>query len=179
VPDILKIMITPVALIFGALIGTWRFQLDLRRDVGFRGATATHAVVFTLGFLVLMGLHEWLYHLAGMADGQNDWRKYAPGALALRVLFVGLVYPFAEELFFRGFLLGLITRKAGAFAGIVVTTLLFTSLHGMAAVSWVGPLLLFTDGAYFAFARLRSGSLLLPLAFHILGNSVAIVQRLY
>lgn len=178
-PDLLKIVITPVALVIGALIGTWRNGLDPRRDVGLQRPTARHAVIFTVGFLVLMGLHETLYRLAGMGGQENDWRKYARGALALRVLFVGLIYPFAEELFFRGFLLGFITRKAGALAGIVVTALLFTALHSLSAGGWMGPLLLFTDGAYFAFARLRSGSLLLPLAFHVLGNSVAIVQRLY
>ena len=178
-PDILKIMITPIALIIGALIGTWRNGLDPRRDLGLQRPTARHAAIFTLGFLVLMGLHETLYQLAGMGGQENDWRKYAPGALALRVLCVGLIYPFAEELFFRGFLLGFITRKAGALAGIAITALLFTALHSLSAGGWTGPLLLFTDGAYFAFARLRSGSLLLALAFHVLGNSVAIVQRLY
>ena len=178
-PDILKIAITPVALILGALLGTWRNGLDPRTEIGLQRPTVQHAVIFTAGFVAFMALHETLYWLAGMGDEENAWRKYAAGALALRVLFVGLVYPAAEELFFRGFLLGLITRKAGALAGIVATALAFAALHGLAADGWIGPLLLFTDGAYFAFVRLRSGSLLLPVAFHILGNSVAIVQRLY
>jgi membrane protease YdiL (CAAX protease family) len=179
VPDILKIIITPVALIFGALIGTWRNGLDPRRDVGLQRPTVRHAVIFTAVFVLLVAAHELLSHLAGTGEQKNDWRKYTAGALALRVLFVGLIYPFAEELFFRGFLLGLITRKAGAIAGVLATALLFTALHGLQAVGWVGPLQLFADGAYFAFVRLRSGSVLLPFALHSLGNSVAIVQRLY
>jgi membrane protease YdiL (CAAX protease family) len=42
-----------------------------------------------------------------------------------------------------------------------------------------GTELVFTDGVFFGIARLRSGSLLLPVAFHVLGNSIAIAQRLY
>ena len=179
-PDILKIIITPLALVLGALIGTWRNRLDPRSDLGLQRPTIRHTLVFTAAFIVLMAVQELLYHLAGTGgQQQNDWRKYAPVALALRILFVGLVYPLAEEFFFRGFLLGLITRKAGALAGIIATAVLFTALHNLQAGSWLGPLQVFTDGAYFAFVRLRTGSLLLPVAFHILGNSFAIVQRLY
>jgi membrane protease YdiL (CAAX protease family) len=179
VPDLLKIIITPLALILGAVVGTWRNGLDPRRDLGVERPTLRHSVVFTTIFVLLLAAFELLYRLAGTGEQANDWRKYETGALALRVLFVGLVYPIAEEFFFRGFLLGLITRKAGAVVAIVATSLLFTMLHGLQANSWIGPLQLFTDGAYFAFVRLRSGSLALPVAFHILGNSFAIVQRLY
>ena len=61
----------------------------------------------------------------------------------------------------------MLTRKAGALAGIIATALLFTALHGLNSEHWMGPLLLVTDGAYSALVRLRSGSLLLPAAFHI------------
>ncbi len=178
-PDILTIMITPLALIVGALLGTWRNGLDRRSDLGLQRPGVRHTVIFTAGFAFLMALHELLYQYAGMGSQGNEWRKYSQGALALRVLFVGLIYPLAEEFFFRGFLLGVITRKAGAVVGIVTTALLFTALHGLTADGWIGPVLLVADGAYFAFVRLRSGSLLLPVAFHVLGNSIAILQRLY
>ena len=176
-PDIFKIIITPVALVLGSLVGTWRNGLDWRTDIGLQRPTVRHAVIFTAVFAAVMAAHEVLYQLAGM-QGDN-WRKYTPGALVLRVLFVALIYPFAEELFFRGFLLGLITRKAGALAGIVATAVFFTALHGLRTDSWMGPVLLFIDGAYFAFVRLRSGSLLLPVAFHVAANSLAVLQRLY
>jgi membrane protease YdiL (CAAX protease family) len=70
--------------------------------------------MFTAVFVVLVAVHEGLYELGGMGEAGSPWRKYGPAALALRVLFVGLVYSFAEELFFRGFILGLTARKAGA-----------------------------------------------------------------
>jgi membrane protease YdiL (CAAX protease family) len=179
VPDVLKIVITPVALMLGALIGTWRNGLDPRRDLGLQRPTLRDAVIWSFVFVLLVASFEMVYHLAGTAGSKNDdWRKYAPGALALRILSVALIYPVAEEFFFRGFLLGLITRRAGALAGIVVTALLFAALHGLQSPFSLGALQVFSDGLFFAFVRLRTGSLLLPAAFHILGNSLAIVQRL-
>lgn len=177
-PDIITIMIAPAALITGALIGTWRTGLEPRTGLALRLPSMKHSLIFTAAFLVLMAIHEAVYQLAGMGGQENDWRKYAAGALVMRVVFVGLIYPLAEEFFFRGFLLGLITRKAGPAAGMIATSVLFSALHNLQG-GWVGPLLVFTDGLYFSFARLRSGSLLLPVAFHIFGNSVAIIQRLY
>ncbi len=130
----------------------------------------------TAAFVVLLAIHEALYQAFGLNEQQSDWRNYSAGALALRVVFVALIYPIAEELFFRGFLFGLITRKAGALAAIVVTVLCFTALH--LPRGWIGPLLICVDGLFFGFARLRSGSLLLPVAFHVLGNTIGVSQRL-
>jgi membrane protease YdiL (CAAX protease family) len=93
-------------------------------------------------------------------------------------VFAAFLYPVAEEFFFRGFLLGLITRKAGALAGIVATAVLFTALHGLQG-PWIGGLQILADGLFFGFVRLRSGSLLLPMGFHVVGNSIAVLQRLY
>jgi uncharacterized protein len=178
VPDIIKILITPAALIIGALVGTWRTGLDPRSGLGLQRPSARHALMFTVVFIVLLGLHEGAYQLSGMGERETDWRTYETGALVMRVMFVGLIYPVAEELFFRGLVLGLVTRKAGAVAGVAASALFFTALHDPYN-GWIGPLLVFTDGVYFGFVRLRSGSLLLPVAFHVMGNSIAIVQRLY
>jgi hypothetical protein len=128
-------------------------------------------------FLGLMAAHESLYHLLGL-EQHSDWRRYDRTALVVRVVFAACIYPVAEEFFFRGFLLGLITRKAGASVGIVATAVLFTALHGLQG-PWIGGLQIFADGLFFAFVRLRSGSLLLPAAFHVVGNSIAVLQRLY
>ena len=175
-PDVVMIAVTPAALIAGALIGTWRARLDPRSGLGLQLPSARHAVIFTAAFLALLVVHEGLYQLFGLDERQSDWRTYEAGAIALRVVFVAFIYPLAEELFFRGFLLGLITRKAGVIVAIVATALFFTLLH--LPLGWIGPLLIFTDGLFFGFARVGSGSLLLPAAFHVVGNSIAVIQRL-
>jgi membrane protease YdiL (CAAX protease family) len=177
VRDIIWIVITPAALMTGALIGTYRNRLDPRTDLGLQLPSVRHAVIFSAVFVALMAAHESLYLLLGLSQ-HSDWRRYAPAVLAVRVVFAAFLYPVAEEFFFRGFLLGLITRKAGALAGIVATAVLFTALHGLQG-PWIGGLQILADGLFFGFVRLRSGSLLLPMGFHVVGNSIAVLQRLY
>jgi membrane protease YdiL (CAAX protease family) len=176
VRDVMMIAITPAALTAGALIGTRRMRLDPRGGLGLQLPSARHALLLTAAFVAVLAIHEALYQIFELNEQQSDWSTYSTGALALRVLFVALIYPVAEELFFRGFLLGVITRKAGVTAAIVLTALFFTALH--LPRGWVGPLLIFGDGLFFGYARVRSGSLLLPVAFHVVGNSLAVLQRL-
>jgi len=177
VRDVIWIVITPAALLTGGLIGSYRMRLHPRTDLGLQRPSVRHALIFGAIFIALMAIHESLYHLLGL-EQQSDWRRYDATALAVRVVFAAFVYPIAEEFFFRGFLLGLITRKAGAMVAIVATAVFFTALHGLGG-PWIGGLQILADGLFFAYVRLRSGSLLLPIAFHIVGNSVAVLQRLY
>ena len=176
--DAFKIAITPVALIVGALIGSRRLHLDFRADLGVRVPSIRDAVIYSAAFVALMALTELMFRAAGASEGPGSWRnRYGPGAIALRVVFAGLIYPIAEELFFRGFLLGAISRRFGRLAGVLATTTLFTALHSPQGPS-LGALQIFVDGLFFAFVRLRSGSLLLPAAFHVVGNTFAVLQRL-
>jgi membrane protease YdiL (CAAX protease family) len=177
VRDIIWILITPAALAAGAVVGTYRNGLHPRTGLGLQLPSVRHALIFSAVFAALMAAHESLSYVLGHQQ-QSNWRRYDSSALVVRVVFAAFIYPLAEELFFRGFLLGLITRKAGAIAGIVATAVLFTALHGLQG-PWIGGLQILADGLFFAFVRLRSGSLLLPVAFHIVGNSIAVLQRLY
>ena len=175
--DVLTIAITPVALIVGALVGSQRLRLDRRTGLGLQLPSVKDTLTYSAAFLVLLVLAEAMYATVGNGP-QSDWRaKFGPGALALRVAFASVIYPIAEELFFRGLLLGCITRRAGPVVATLATAALFTALHSLAG-SWVGALQIFVDGVFFAFVRLRSGSLLLPVVFHVIGNSFAVMQRL-
>jgi hypothetical protein len=77
--DILKIAITPTALIVGALIGTWRTQLDPRVGLALQRPSARHALIFTAAFIALIGIHESLYQLFALDEQQSDWRTYTIG----------------------------------------------------------------------------------------------------
>jgi membrane protease YdiL (CAAX protease family) len=177
--DVVLIVITPLALILGALAGSFRNRLDRRTDLGLQAPTTRHAIVFTVVFLALVVINELLnWWLLPHAKG-SDWRaKYDGAALIMRVVFGAVVYPVAEELFFRGFLLALLKRKAGVIAAVVLTSVLFTLLHSLQG-PWLGALQIFTDGLFFAYVRVRSGSVYLPMAFHIIGNSIAVLQRVW
>jgi membrane protease YdiL (CAAX protease family) len=177
--DLVQIAITPAALIAGSLAGRMRMRLDWRAGLGLQPATARHALIFSAAFAALLVFHELLSWWFIPGATPSDWRaRYQGMALLVRVVFAVLVYPFAEELFFRGFLLAIITRKAGPVIGVVATAALFTALHSPQGLS-LGALQIFTDGLFFGLVRLRSGSLVLPVAFHVLGNGIAVMQRLY
>ena len=176
--DLLMIILTPTALIAGALIGSKRHHLDRHGDLGFRRPRARDALIYGVLFIALAALFEWLYRNAGGDPAPADWRaRYQGSLLLIRVLFAAAVYPIAEELFFRGFLLALLRRKVGAVIAVLVTAIGFTALHSLGE-SWAGRMQIFTDGVFFAVARLRSGSLYLPMAFHVAGNTFAVMQRL-
>src|SRR5213079_893775 len=79
--------------------------------------------------------------------------------IALFAVFVVVVGPLCEELAFRGFLMPLLIRSMGAVAGILITGLLFGSLHAAEYQwSWKHVLLISTAGTTFGWVRYKTGS---------------------
>jgi membrane protease YdiL (CAAX protease family) len=80
--------------------------------------------------------------------------------------------PLCEEIVFRGFLLpgfaASFLRPSGA---VLVTSALWTALHTQ--YDAVGLTVVFSLGVLFGVARLRTGSLIVPLALHMLENLLA------
>ncbi|MGP9689249.1 lysostaphin resistance A-like protein [Psychrobacter sp. AOP22-C1-C5] len=95
-----------------------------------------------------------------------------------------IVAPLYEELVFRGILWSAISEQFaasflkhyGAIVASVVTSLIFAVIHvqyGIYEISTIVVLALL-----FCYARIRSGSLLLPMLLHIVNNGVAMAQYL-
>jgi membrane protease YdiL (CAAX protease family) len=79
--------------------------------------------------------------------------------------------PLCEELAFRGFLLPLLIRSLSALPGILITALLFASLHGPEyAWSWRHLLLITLAGVAFGWMRYRSGSTATATVMHAAYN---------
>jgi len=78
----------------------------------------------------------------------------------------GLLGPVAEELFFRGILYGFL-RRWGVIVAIVFSTLIFVLCHPINSGIPVTRLL---GGILFAVAYEISGSLIVPITIHGLGN---------
>jgi membrane protease YdiL (CAAX protease family) len=177
--DVIMIVLTPLALTIGAAVGTFRNRLEWRADIGLQKPALRGALLYGAVFVVLMAMHEALSRWLGGDAAASDWReRYSGAALVARVVFASAIYPIAEEFFFRGFLLAVIGRKAGVVIAVVATAALFTALHSVSGPS-LGALQIFADGVFFAIARLRTGSLYVPIACHVLGNSLAVAQRLF
>lgn len=105
----------------------------------------------------LAGLEPLKYIRGGMpAEG-----------LAGYFLVGAVIGPVAEELMFRGLLYGFF-RRWGVFSALVLSTLMFVSVHfagGGAGLPQV------VGGIVFAIAYEVEGSLMTPITIHILGNA--------
>jgi membrane protease YdiL (CAAX protease family) len=78
----------------------------------------------------------------------------------------GILGPVAEELFFRGILYGFL-RRWGVIVAVVFSTLIFVLCHPINSGIPVTRLL---GGILFAVAYEISGSLMVPITIHALGN---------
>ncbi len=171
------LLAVPVALTVGGMVGARKSRLDAREDLGLRLPTARAAAVALATFLALSVITEVLYRRWGLDGDHGSWPdRYGTAELFGRVLLVALIYPIAEEFFFRGFVFGLLRRKAGETAAIGGSALFFTLLH--LQYDWRGLSLVLADALFFGAVRSRSRSTILTMALHIGGNAFAVWQRL-
>lgn len=103
----------------------------------------------------------------------------------LLIFVMVIVAPIYEELIFRGLLWSAIaeqfsdapnTKHRGVIVASLVTSLIFTAIHlqyGIYEISTIVVLALI-----FCYARIKSGSLLLPMLLHIINNGAAMAQYL-
>ena len=175
--DILIIFLMPVLLVGGGLAIARFRRLSPIEDLGFRLPTARDALLWGIGFLALAVTVELLSYAVGEDPG-GSWRgKYGPMDLAVRLIAIPLVYPIAEEFFFRGALLGALRKRFGDSVAILGSSAVFALAHMQ--YDWRGMAMVLADALFFAVCRVRTGSLYLVMAFHIAGNSFAAWQRLY
>ena len=90
-----------------------------------------------------------------------------PNEIALFFLVGGVVAPVAEEVFFRGVLYGFFKRW-GVIVAIVLTTVIFVLIHTM---NGGFPVTQVVGGIVFALAYEMTGSLMVPITIHALGNT--------
>ena len=176
--DIAIIFLTPVMMVgLGLLIVRLR-RLSWVEDVGMRLPEPRTGLLWLLAFLVLAIAMELVGNWFALDDPGGSWRgKYDAFNLAIRLLAIPLVYPLAEEFFFRGAFLGVLRRKFGDVVAILGSSLLFAVAH--LQYDWRGMVFVLVDGLFFAICRVRTGSLLLVMLMHVLGNSYAAWERLY
>jgi membrane protease YdiL (CAAX protease family) len=95
----------------------------------------------------------------------------------LPLLWLALIMaaPLSEEFFFRGFLFkGIECSKLGPVWAIIITSFLWSILHSQ--YDLYGIATIFVGGLILGLARLKSGSLYVPLAMHAVFNFIATVE---
>lgn len=77
--------------------------------------------------------------------------------------------PLAEELLFRGYLFGKLSKHAPMWAAAIITSVLFGVLHG----SWVVGIDVFALSLVLCTLRVITGSIWSPVVLHMVKNGVA------
>jgi membrane protease YdiL (CAAX protease family) len=134
-----------------------------------------------LFLLTSVGLNVAFAKLAAHGGHVGPLQKSAPlltEAVRLSpigsLLAIGIVIPVAEEILFRGLLFGALLKYWRTGMVITVTALLFAAMH-MELIAYIP---LFFLGLVLGWARLRSGSIGLPILIHSANNLLAICALL-
>ncbi|MEA3017867.1 MAG: protease family protein [Sphingomonadales bacterium] len=171
--DYVKIAATPLLLVAAGLLIIRFRRLSWREDVGFAAPRPVDVIVWVAVFVAAAALAE----LFAEADPAGSWRdRYSGADLAIRLLAVPLIYPIAEEFFFRGVFLGVIRRRFGTAAAVALPAIMFGLIH--VQYDWRAMAFVALDGLIFGIARVRTGSVYVPMLLHVIGNSWAVWERL-
>lgn len=99
-----------------------------------------------------------------------------PLSFAMLALTAIVLAPVFEELFFRGFLQPLLSRTAGAVAGILITAALFGGLHAPEySWAWQYAFCVSLAGVVFGYLRYRTNSIIPCTVMHGCFNALSVV----
>ena len=119
------------------------------------------------GLALATGLIANLLHAKNIQNGLMEQLLADPVACRLLVLFGVTGAPLIEELLFRGIFLPVAIRDLGIVAGLLVTSIPFSLMHGpMYDWSWQHLSLLVIVGIAFGLIRIRSNSTLSSTITH-------------
>ena len=172
---------------WGWLVSRWKGTGSLRRDLGlaFRWTDLGWGVLGGVASLLLTGLIGVAYAVATGEDAPTNTDDILGsggiGAVTavIMVVCVGLAVPFAEEVFFRGLLLGSIRKRWGWVAAVLISSVLFGLLHGLTGAPLAeslfvsGVTALF--GLVFGLLRVLLGRLGPAVVAHMFNNTVAVL----
>jgi membrane protease YdiL (CAAX protease family) len=171
-------LVQDAALIAAALLfaSIWARGLT-PASFGLRPARLGPAIGWTLltwgAFFVLTAIYV---KAVGEPDEQELTRDLADedslAALIGYGFLLAFVAPMTEELFFRGFVFGVLREKIGVAAGAIVSGVVFGLVHVAGSpIETVGVLVIL--GVLLCLLYLRTGSLLPCIALHALNNALS------
>jgi membrane protease YdiL (CAAX protease family) len=91
--------------------------------------------------------------------------------LVILTLFVVVIGPIIEEIFFRGFLYPALKKKVSAFSGMLLVSLIFASLH----MNVIGFLPIFTLAFVLVYMFEKTGSLVTSIVIHCAHNGMIVL----
>ncbi len=151
--------------------GSWR-SLGFRRPVNVRW---WFPLAIVGGSFATIWVWIGLLYALGIAPESNipeNIYDYAIPVVMLGLLTI-IVAPFAEEVFFRGFIFQGIAKRWGMWAGIGFSALIFGLLHAGGPDTWLLLPAIAAIGAIFAWSVAKSGSIYPAIFAHVVFNSVS------
>jgi len=151
--------------------------LSWRDDFHLRWPALTDAAMWLAIFVALVVAEELASKALGL-DPVVPWgNKYSRFMMVVRVFGMVVLAPLSEELLFRGLLFKVLSDKIAHPAGaILITSVIFAAIHVQYKLS--GMALVLVDALFFGLVRYYTGSTLLTILLHSLGNSYAAYQRI-
>jgi membrane protease YdiL (CAAX protease family) len=131
-------------------------------------------VVAVVAFAALADALSWLLGIPIVPPAMELAYRSAEGKAALWVALV-LAAPVFEEVFFRGFVVtGLAHSRLGASGAVIIASLVWAGIHSQ--YDLYGIATIFFLGLIFGAARVKTGSVLAPIAMHMVTNIIATAE---
>ncbi len=145
--------------------------------LGFRPVGLLKSVILTvaglalvLGVNLLWGLVMERFNIPGQPDLVPLFGE-GPFGIVTAIAVASVVAPFAEEIFFRGFMYAGMRDRWGLAAGVIASSMIFALFH--MSLSTLVPIALM--GAVFALLYERAGSLWPCIALHAIVNLIGVL----
>ena len=168
-------LLTPLFGIAVALTVARIKGVSFRDDLALRLPSLPSAAFWLAVWAAMILIGEYVVRTFALNDAER-WENHEWSAVLLRAVPLILLGPVVEELAFRGFLFFRLSRFMAPLSTIVLLAVAWAALHYRYGFANVG--LLVADGICLGLARWRSGSLLLPMTMHIIGNAISVGQSL-
>jgi membrane protease YdiL (CAAX protease family) len=166
-PAVIAVAVFVVAKMRGI---AWDAELGLRRS------SLRAVAVWIVLWVAWIAIGEWIIRAAGL-EPPKAWPAYPLPIVVLRVLAIGLIGPFSEELVVRGLLLSRLRRtRLGTAGAVVVTAVGWAAMHYQYSPGLIA--MIAGDGILLGAARVKGRSLWIPVALHALGNLFSIYQSM-
>jgi hypothetical protein len=170
-------LIGAVAVVLAVGFALLRRGYPLGQYFALRRPTVRQMASWTAVLVVYMAAAEVTIRLAG-EPAVPDWQTKAyqtAGFLPLLVFALVVAAPLSEELVFRGFMLeGMRHSRAGPVLAVLITAGVWAAIHTQYGPLGIGTV--FVMGLVLGAARLKTGSIWVPVVLHGLNNLVAVIQ---
>lgn len=155
------------------LVFLWRGPAGARSLLGLRGAPPRLFLIWLGVFaLLVLGLEALAW---AFPQFRTEFMEQVLGSTtntAMLVLGVGVLAPVFEELLLRGLLLGSLRFLVDRHVAVAISAGAFTLMH--LQYEPLVMLMILPMGVVLGYARVNSGSILVPILLHLLNNVISI-----